>query len=81
VMALSAQSMGSLLALDEFDVFMDEKNRNLCFSVLCAEVSRSTVLVVNVTFCALRRCGRRSFSVLVAQQRVPSSILPRSNCI
>jgi hypothetical protein len=42
VMALSAQSMGSLLALDEFDVFMDEKNRNLCFSVLCAEVSRST---------------------------------------
>jgi hypothetical protein len=42
VMALSAQSMGPMLALDEFDVFMDEKNRNLCFSVLCAEVSRCT---------------------------------------
>ena len=45
VMALSAQSMGPMLALDEFDVFMDEKNRNLCFSVLCAEVSRCTGFV------------------------------------
>jgi len=38
VLALAAQSMAPLLAMDEFDVFMDEKNRELCMTILCKEM-------------------------------------------